>query len=193
MNSFKGGIVKQEFITEQKVFDELKKAIVETLRVDEKTIQPESSLIKDLGAESLDFLDINYRLEQAFGIKMARHFVLEHIEEMFGEGTAIDEDGKLTEKAIELLKVRFGGNMPDLHSGMDMDEVPAFITVQSIAQGVLDILNSLSEKCTDCGNSAWNSGDGTRIACGSCGESATFTNGDDLTREWLNKVSKDEQ
>jgi acyl carrier protein len=180
-------MVKQEFITEQKVIDELKKAIVETLRVDEKTIQPESSLIKDLGAESLDFLDINYRLEQAFGFKMARHFVLEHIEEMFGEGTAIDESGQLTEKAIELLKIRFGENMPDL------DEVPAFITVQSIAQGVLDILNSLSEKCTDCGNSAWNSGDGTRIACGSCGESATFTNGDDLTREWLNKVSKDEQ
>jgi len=77
------------------------------LRVDESTIKPESSLINDLGAESLDFLDINYRLEQAFGMKMARHFVLEHIEEMFGEGTAIDEDGRLTDKAIELLKDPF--------------------------------------------------------------------------------------
>ena len=57
--------MKQDLITEEQVFSELKKAIVETLRVDEGNIKPESSLIKDLGAESLDFLDVNYRLEQA--------------------------------------------------------------------------------------------------------------------------------
>ncbi|MDP7555344.1 MAG: phosphopantetheine-binding protein, partial [Nitrospinota bacterium] len=76
--------MKQNFISEQMVIDEMKKAIVETLSAKEETIKPESSLINDIGAESLDFLDINYRLEQGFGIKMARHFILEHIEEMFG-------------------------------------------------------------------------------------------------------------
>ena len=181
--------MKQSFISEEKIFDELKKAIVETLRCDEGAIKPESSLITDLGAESLDFLDINYRLEQAFGMKTARHFVLEHIEEMFGEGTAIDENGQLTEKAIELLKIRFGENMPDLSPGMDMDEVPSLITVQSMAGGIMDILDSLPEKCPNCGNSAWKSSDdGIHIRCGSCGENATFTNGDDLTKEWLTKV-----
>lgn len=180
--------MSQNLITEEKVFEELKKAIVETLRVDESSITMESSLINDLGAESLDFLDINYRLEQAFGMKMARHFVLEHIEEMFGEGTAIDEDGRLTDKAIELLKIRFGSNMPELQPGMDMDEIPAMVTVQSMVQGVMDILNSLPDKCSGCGNSAWQSDDGIKIKCGSCGESATFTNGDDLIKAWLTKV-----
>src|SRR5210317_553384 len=100
--------MSQSIITEEKVMEELKKAIVETLRVDEAQIKPETSLINDLGAESLDFLDINYRLEQAFGMKMARHFVLEHIEEIYGEGSAIDENGQLTDKAVETLKIRFG-------------------------------------------------------------------------------------
>ncbi|MEW6601530.1 MAG: phosphopantetheine-binding protein [Nitrospirota bacterium] len=180
--------MSQNLITEEKVFEELKKAIVETLRVDESSIKLESSLINDLGAESLDFLDINYRLEQAFGMKMARHFVLEHIEEMFGEGTAINEDGQLTDKAVELLKIRFGGNMPQLKSGMDMDEIPSMVTVQSMVQGVMDILASLPEKCSNCGNSAWQSDDGSKIKCGSCGEGATFTNGDDLIKAWLTKV-----
>ena len=183
--------MSQNLITEEKVFEELKKAIVETLRVDESSITRESSLINDLGAESLDFLDINYRLEQAFGMKMARHFVLEHIEEMFGEGTAIDEDGRLTDKAIELLKIRFGNNMPELQPGMDMDEIPAMVTVQSMVQGVMDILNSLPATCASCGNSAWQSDDGIKIKCGSCGESATFTNGDDLIKAWLTKVQKE--
>jgi acyl carrier protein len=183
----------QNLITQQQVFDELKKAIVETLRVDENIIKSESSLINDLGAESLDFLDVNYRLEQAFGIKMARHFVLEHIEEMFGESSAIDENGRLTEKAIELLKVRFGDNMPDLKPGMDMDEIPALLTAQTISRGVLDVLDSLKEKCSSCGNSAWKTEDSVRIKCGSCGENAVFTNGDELIKEWLTKVQEEKK
>src|SRR4030042_6164362 len=127
--------MKQNLITEEQVFKELKKAIVETLRVDEGNIKPESSLINDLGAESLDFLDVNYRLEQAFGIKLARHFVLEHVEEMFGEGSAIDENSQLTEKAIALLKIRLGDNLPvKLSPGMDMDEIPPLITVQGMTK-----------------------------------------------------------
>jgi acyl carrier protein len=182
--------MSQNVITKEKVFEELKKAIVETLRVDKDAIKPESSLITDLGAESLDFLDINYRLEQAFGIKMARHFFLEHIEEMFGEGSAIDENGQLTDKAIELLKFRYGDNMPDLKPGMDMDEVPAMVTAQSMTDGVMDILDSLPEKCS-CGSSAWKSDDGLRVTCGSCGEEAAFTNGDDLIKDWLTKVQEE--
>ena len=177
--------MKQNLITEQNVFDEVKRAIVETLRVNEDEIKPESSLIKDLGAESLDFLDINYRLEQTFGIKMARHFILEHMEEIFGEGSAIDENGQLSEKAIALLRLRFGDKYAELTTSMDMDVLPTLITVQLVAKGVMDILDSLPEKCSYCGNSAWKSEDGTRIKCGSCGEFATFTNGDELIRQWL--------
>jgi acyl carrier protein len=185
--------VKQNLITEEKVFAALKKAIVETLRVDEHAIKPESSLINDLGAESLDFLDINYRLEQTFGIKMARHFILEHIEEMFGEGSAIDENGQLTEKAISLLKMRYGDTYGDLSEGMDMDTVPTLITAGSMTQGVLDIMDSLPGKCTNCGNTAWDTNDGTRIICSSCGESAAFTNGDDLIKEWLTSVQEEKK
>ena len=186
--------MSQSYISEEKVFEELKKAAVETLSVDGNSIKPESSFINDLEAESLDFLDINYRLEQAFGMKMARHFVLEHIEEMFGEGTAIDENGQLTEKAIELLKIRFtdegSGDSSALKPGMDMDEVPSLITAKSMTRGVMDILDSLPEKCSNCGNPAWQSDNGVRIKCGSCGEYATFTNGDDLIKEWLTKVQE---
>jgi NAD-dependent DNA ligase len=110
---------------------------------------------------------------------------------MFGEGTAIDEDGLLTEKAIELLKIRFGENVTDMKSGMDMDEIPAMVTVQSIAQGVTDILNSLPETCPKCDNSAWKSDDGVKTTCGSCGENASFSNGDDLIKEWLTRVQKE--
>ena len=182
--------MSNNIVSEEKVYEELKKAIVETLRVDADEITPEKSLINDLGAESLDFLDINYRLEQAFGIKMARHFVLEHIEEMFGEGTAIDEDGLLTDKAVQLLKIRFGDDVSGLEPGRDMDEIPALVTVQSMAQGVMDILDSLPVECPSCSKAEWKSGDGVKVTC-ACGAEAAYTNGDELVKAWLTRVQEE--
>jgi acyl carrier protein len=186
--------MNQKLVSEAAVIEEVKKAIAQTLKIKEETIEPQHSLMKDLGAESLDFLDINYRLEQAFGIKTARHFVLEHIEEMFGEGSAIDENSQLTEKAITLLKIRLGDNLPvDLRPGMDMDEIPPLITVQGMAKVVMDILDTLPGKCPSCGQSAWTSGNGHRIKCGSCNAEATFSDGDTLTKEWLTQVQKEKK
>ena len=186
--------MKQNLISETTVIEEVKKAIAQTQKMNPETIQPEHSLMKDLGAESLDFLDINYRLEQVFGIKTARHFVLEHIEEMFGEGAAIDENSQLTDKAIALLKIRLGEeNATELHPGMDMDEVSPLITVKGMARAVMDILDTLPEKCSSGGHSAWTVENGTRIKCGECGDYATFTDGDTLTQEWLRAVQDEKK
>jgi hypothetical protein len=57
--------MKQNVISEATVLEELKKAIAQTLKLDKDTIQADHSLVKDLGAESLDFLDVDYRLEQS--------------------------------------------------------------------------------------------------------------------------------
>jgi len=183
--------MKQSIVSEEAVIEEVKKAVADTLNIDMETIKPEHSLIGDLNAESLDFLDINYRLEQAFGIRMARHFILEHIEEMFGEGSAIDENSQLTAKAVSLLAHRMGEDIPELKAGMDMDEVPALITIQSMARGVMDILDSLPESCPACGAKTWKTAEGSRISCGSCSAPAPFAGGDDLIRQWLTDVQKE--
>jgi acyl carrier protein len=180
-------------VTEEKVLEEVKKAIVETLGIDPADVEPESSLIRDLGAESLDFLDINYRLEQAFGIKMARRTMLEHIEELFGEDSAIDEEGRITDKAIQLLQLRFADAGMELTPGMDMDEVPAVITVRSIAHGVMDVLASLPATCPSCGQGAWVNTEGSRVQCASCGAAAPYANGDDLVRAWLTRVQAEKK
>jgi acyl carrier protein len=185
--------MKQNFISGQLVLEEVKKAVAEGLDISPDNVKPESSLIRDLGAESLDFLDINYRLEQSFGIKMARHSVLEHMEEMFGEESAIDSDGKLTGKAAKVLSLRYNDSDFPLQAGMDMDELPAMVTVQSIAEGVMSVLDSMSDKCPNCGAQDWKLEDQTHIQCTSCKESAGFTNGDDLIDNWLTEIQATEK
>lgn len=183
----------KSIIDEETVFAELRKAIVKALGIEEEIVRRESILTSELGAESLDFLDINYNLEQTFGFKMARYFVLDHAEELFGEGSMLDKKGQLTEQAVKLLQKRFGSYRSHLKPGMGMDEVTSLVTVQSIVNAVMDILDTLPEHCVHCGRSSWESKEGTHVVCGSCGESATYTNGDELTRQWLMNLQEREK
>ncbi len=164
---------------------ELRAAVADTLRLDATAVQPEHSLVNDLAAESLDFLDINYRMEQTFGIKMARHFVLEHAEEIFGEGTMVDDLGRLTREGVALLRRRYGDDaIGDDAIGLGMGEVPALITVDAMADTVMDLLATLPATCR-CGASAWSTDDETHIVCTACGDPAELVDGDRQIRTWL--------
>ncbi len=85
------------------IFDKVRDVLVDALAVDEDDVTPQATLTGDLGAESIDFLDIVFKLEQAFGIKIGQG-------ELFPENLAQNpeyvKDGKLTPKGLETLKAR---------------------------------------------------------------------------------------
>ncbi len=178
----------QQLITKAHILERVQQAVAETLEWDGASIRPEHSLIRDLGAESLDFLDINYRLEQAFGIRMARQFLLDHAEEMFGEGIFLDAESRLTARGVRLLAARFGGAAGGLSPGLDLEALPALVTVAALADTVAEILDTLPERCQACDGQAWHIAEGSRIACRACGAPARFASGDDLLRGWLKEV-----
>jgi acyl carrier protein len=183
----------QDIISAETVLVELKRAIVGATGISEELIKPDSVLTRDLGAESLDFLDINYRMEQTFGLKMARHSVLVHAEELFGEGSVLDAHARLTKEAVVLLGMRFRENATHLRPGIDMEEVLILVTVQSMVEAVMDIIHTRLEQCRRCGHNIFQSQDGCRAVCSSCGENATYLNGDDLIKEWLVKVQEEQK
>ena len=171
-------------IPDEQIYREVRKAIGETLRAPEESIQPNRSLIGELDAESLDFIDINYRLEQRFHISMPRKYLLEHVEELFGEGTAINENGEITDTAVSILRARLGAAGQHLTAGMSVDDVPTLVTPQTLVEILREILNSCPEKCGSCGGS-WKLVDGCVLTCASCGKPGTFASGDDLMKKWL--------
>ena len=54
------------------IFEKVQAALVDALGVDDDEVTPEATMVGDLGAESIDFLDIVFRLEKAFSIKIPR-------------------------------------------------------------------------------------------------------------------------
>ena len=75
--------------------------LVEALGVDTDEVVEEATLTEDLGAESIDFLDIVFRLEKAFGIKIPRGDLFP---DNLLSSTEYVKDGQLTEKGMEMLK-----------------------------------------------------------------------------------------
>jgi acyl carrier protein len=90
--------------TSEEVFDKVRETLVDALGVDDDEVTPQATLIGDLGAESIDFLDIVFRLEKNFDIRIPRG-------ELFPENIASAEsgfvqDGVVTEAGIAELKQR---------------------------------------------------------------------------------------
>jgi acyl carrier protein len=85
------------------IFEKVRAALVDALGVDEEDVTPEATMVGDLGAESIDFLDIVFRLEKAFSIKIPRG-------ELFPEDVLSSSefvaDGKVNAAGIAELKSR---------------------------------------------------------------------------------------
>jgi acyl carrier protein len=178
-------------VTEARIVEEVRKALAKSLRKpDPTTIAMDASIIDDLNGTSLDFLDMTFRLEQTFGIRLAHTSILDHIEETFGEGKAIDRSGCLTKDAVTVLRMRMG-ELEGLQAGMYADEIPKLVTPDTLANGVREITKRLPETCTHCGVASWTSPDGAKVKCGACGKDAGYPEGDALTKAWLTSIAKE--
>jgi acyl carrier protein len=89
--------------TKEEVFESVQAALVDALGVDDDEVSPEATLVGDLGAESIDFLDIVFRLEKAFDIKIPRGELFP--EDVFTNPEYV-QDGKLTPSGMDELKKR---------------------------------------------------------------------------------------
>ena len=88
-------------ITQDEVYSKVTDCLVQALGVDEDEVTPDASLTNDLGAESIDFLDIVFRLEKSFGIKIPRGGLFpEHI---FSNPKFV-KDGLVTESGLNELR-----------------------------------------------------------------------------------------
>lgn len=59
-------------ISNDEIFDKVRTSLVDALGVDDDEVTSEATLVGDLGAESIDFLDIVFKLEKSFGISIPR-------------------------------------------------------------------------------------------------------------------------
>jgi len=119
-------------MSRDEIFQEVQEVLVDALGVDNEEVTAKATLMGDLGAESIDFLDIVFRLEKTFGIKVPR-------EELFPADNLMNNpeyvaNGKVTEKGLAELKnamphTEFSAfeNNPDISKLADLFTVNAIV------------------------------------------------------------------
>ncbi len=120
--------------TYQEIYDKVQVTLVDALGVDDDEVTRTATLQGDLGAESIDFLDIVFRLERNFGIKIPRG-------ELFPENLLADPewvaDGKLTEKGISELKARLPyADLSKFEENPDLEKIGDLYTVDMLVKYV---------------------------------------------------------
>jgi acyl carrier protein len=108
----------------------VREALVDALGVDEDEVVPGARIGADLGAESIDYLDIVFRLEKAFNIKIPRG-------DLFPDNILTSEEfvqnKKLTEKGLAELKARMPfADLKKFEQNPNVDDIADLFTVNMI-------------------------------------------------------------
>lgn len=124
----------------QTTFEKIQDIIAEALYCDKDQVTREANLMADLGAESIDFLDIIFRLEKSFGIKLPKGEIELRARGDLAEGE-FEVHGLLQEKGLARLKTIMPEVDPNrIKQGLRVKDIPTLFTVATFERMVMERL-----------------------------------------------------
>lgn len=129
----------------ESVYPKVRTIIADVLVIDEEAISLHSRLIADLGAESIDFLDLVFQLEKEFGIKIPRGQLEKNARGHLTEDE-FEKGGVLTTNGMAALK-NYLSEVPAEYfkANMKINEIPMLFTVETFCKLVVAAVQSTSE------------------------------------------------
>lgn len=129
------------------IFNKVKEIIVDVLVIDEDKVQANSRLIADLGAESIDFLDLVFQLEKEFSIKIPRGQLEKNARGTLSEAE-FEQNGVLTDKGLVALK-NYLSEVPSefFKPTMKTNEIPTLFTVETfckLVESAIDVKTTVT-------------------------------------------------
>lgn len=121
-------------MTQEEIFEKVQEVLVNALGVDDDEVTPEATLVGDLQAESIDFLDIVFQLERAFDIKIEQS-------ELFPDAVLNDpkfvQDGRVTDEGMAELRKRMPhADLTEFDESRDVNDFSNIFTVDTIVKFV---------------------------------------------------------
>lgn len=123
------------------IYPKVREIIADVLVIDEEEVSLNSRLIGDLGAESIDFLDLVFQLEKEFGIKIPRGQLEKNARGDLAEDE-FEKAGVLTVKGMQALK-NYLNEVPVHYfkANMKVNEIPLLFTVETFCKLVVDVVS----------------------------------------------------
>jgi acyl carrier protein len=125
----------------EEIFRRLQPMIADSLAVDAATVQMDSRLIDDLGADSLDFVDLIFAIEREFGVKV-READFNFLARLDFSSPTVMRDGFLTAETIERLSPLLPAlaHVPDA-TRVTPGQLFSLLTVESLCRIIERVLS----------------------------------------------------
>ncbi len=116
------------------IYSKVRGIVSDVLVIDEDDVQLNSRLISDLGAESIDFLDLVFQLEKEFGVKIPRGQLEKNARGELSE-EEFEKNGVITPAGLESLQ-RYLSEVPasEFKPNMKVNEIPWLFTVETFCK-----------------------------------------------------------
>jgi acyl carrier protein len=116
-------------MNQKEINERVNNVVLQTLNVESDEITESAHLINDLGAESIDLLDMTFRLEREFGIKIPRDELFP--ETVFRENPEYIKDGKITDEGVKRLReaLPYANDFENVEEKRTVDSVKELFTV----------------------------------------------------------------
>lgn len=126
------------------VYPKVREIIADVLVIEEDDVSLDSRLIADLGAESIDFLDLVFQLEKEFGIKIPRGQLEKNARGDLAEDE-FEKGGVLTPKGMVAIQ-NYLSEVPAANFKPDMkvNEIPMLFTVETFCKLIVSAVNEKS-------------------------------------------------
>ena len=119
------------------IFPKVADTIADALGCEVDEVQRDRSLIDDLGAESIDFLDLVFRLERAFKVKIPRGKIVEDSRGTLSEAE-FEQKGLVTDRGLAQLKAFLSEVPADrFRSPLKVAEIPRLFTAETFCKLVI--------------------------------------------------------
>lgn len=118
----------------EEIFEKVKRTLIDALSVDEGDVTPTARLSADLGAESIDYLDIVFRLERAFGIKIPQEELMPR--EILGNSAFVSDKRLNADGIAALRKAMPHADLSAFEKDPLIDKITDVFTVETIVKFV---------------------------------------------------------
>ena len=132
-------------MSRDEIFKRVQTVLVDALGVDEEEVTPQATLSGDLGAESIDYLDIQFRVEKEFGMKIPKGELFpENVQQLLSDPRYV-QNNKVTPTGLEEMKRQMPHvDFTSVERDPDINKMTNLMTVNAIVNYVDRKLNSAS-------------------------------------------------
>lgn len=177
--------------SQSEVLQKFSQIVAKSLHIDPSLVTPDAYL-DELGAESLDLIEITMETESAFDVWLPEKSILDTAAEVFGQGV-LEKDGYLTDDGKRLMTAR----MPACDASTFAADVAVkdlrhyFMKVSTWIRLIESLLEHTPRVCASCGGPMAASL-GLRMKCGNCSQEISLRSGEEINRDWVKEFYEKE-